>query len=80
MESEGLVYAGDSPVSDKTVNDVSVVYIHNEHSVELLSVILAQRGSDLHAAAEDNCLQSELASCPNHLAQGEMYYIQRKYK
>ena len=43
-----MVYAGGSPVSDKAVNDVSVVNVNNEHSVELLSVILAQLGSDLH--------------------------------
>ena len=30
---------------NNTVNDVS---INNEHSIELLSLILAQLGSDLH--------------------------------
>jgi len=76
MESEGLVYTGGSPISDKTVNDASIVYIHNECSVGLLLLFLAQLGSDLQVAAEDNCLQIELASCPDYQAQGEMYITQ----
>ena len=31
-----------SPVSDESINDIPGMYINNEHSVELLTVILGQ--------------------------------------
>ena len=36
------------PVSDKAIDDVSVVHVHNQNSVELFPIILAQLGAYLY--------------------------------
>ena len=46
MYTHNLVEFG-LPVSDKAVNDVSVVHIDNENGIELLTIVSAQLGSHL---------------------------------
>ncbi len=51
------------PVPHKSINDVSIVHVHNEHTVELLTIVLTQLRANLYTQVQRIRTQPHTSTC-----------------